>query len=211
MSEVWASDELIRQTKAGVELWRPVVGSDGWYDVSNMGQVRTWIKRGCRQRTRMEQPRPLSATLNRPADQSPYLCVTIIREDGRKRFATLHVLMLEAFAGPKPDASWDGGHHDGDYRNNRLDNVRWCTKQVNYSEDQKRLGRTTLKECREIDGVNHYRCTGCESWKPETEFGRMPEGHPGAVTLVLAKCLPCARERGRLYAARRRAKAKGGV
>lgn len=26
------------------EIWRPVPGTDGWYDVSNLGEVRSWIR-----------------------------------------------------------------------------------------------------------------------------------------------------------------------
>lgn len=189
MSEVWASDELIRQTKAGVELWLPVVNGDGWYDVSNMGQVRTWIKRGHQARVRMAEPRLLNATLNGPPSNSTYPCVTVITEAGTRLYRPVHVFELEAFVGPRPGPQWDGGHWDGNSMNNRLDNVRWCTKSVNSGEDKQRHGTSNLRECQNVDGEKQYQCTRCSAWKSEVEFRAISV--PGSICGRASACIPC--------------------
>ncbi len=40
--EIWASEELIATTHAGVEVWRVIHGTESLYDVSNLGNVRAW-------------------------------------------------------------------------------------------------------------------------------------------------------------------------
>ena len=145
ISEIWANAELLKQTRAGVELWRPVLNSDGWYDVSNFGRVRTWIKRGGRyfERTRLAEPKVLVATPN--STKFPYLCVTIF-VNGRRYFAPVHRLVCEAFIGPRPGSirEWDAGHDDDDQANNRLDNLKWCTRKAN-ARDQVKNGRRKAK------------------------------------------------------------------
>lgn len=43
----------------------------------------------------------------------------------------VHVLVLEAFRGPRPFPDWDSRHLDGNAGNNRLTNLKWGTKAEN--------------------------------------------------------------------------------
>lgn len=66
----------------------------------------------------------------RPApDKGGYPCVTI-RRDGRTFCRKVHVLVLSAFVGPRPQ-KMDGCHNDGNRSNSRVDNLRWDTRQGN--------------------------------------------------------------------------------
>lgn len=96
-----------------VESWRPVVGYEGLYEVSDLGRVRrvnapnwrTWAGR----------------IIKVMPHASGYSRVTLTR-DGKQEAAAIHRLVARAFIGPTPP-----GHHvnhmDGDRANNRLDNL----------------------------------------------------------------------------------------
>lgn len=61
-----------------------------------------------------------------------------IHQDGKRRYCTVHSLVLEAFVGPRP-AGMQACHFDGNKENNRLDNLRWATASEN-QRDNARLG-----------------------------------------------------------------------
>lgn len=75
------------------EEWRPVVGYEGWYSVSNLGRVRR------------EKPGPHTRPgliLNPPAGSRGYLKVSLHRGDTGRRTVNVHKLVAEAFIGPCP-------------------------------------------------------------------------------------------------------------
>ena len=120
-----------------MEVWRPVVGHEQAYAVSDQGNVRS-IDRviidalGRRRRLRGQ---PLAPIVSPP----PYLSVNI----GRGNPRMIHVLVLETFVGPRPSPKHDGCHDDGNYQRNALTNLRWDTRQAN-SLDTVRHGRNRL-------------------------------------------------------------------
>lgn len=92
------------------EVWKPVMGYEGFYDVSNKGRVRSWhqVKNG-----RM---------LN-PNDKDGYLRITLCSFNGRKR-ACISILVWEHFGNKKLDGRYFiVAHRNGDYRDNRIENL----------------------------------------------------------------------------------------
>src|SRR5262245_49110752 len=92
-SEIWASDDLLEATRAGVEIWRAVPETDGYYEVSNLGGVRSWLQSNRSGRHRATTPNILTPC---PNGKSNYLCVTIFYPGGRRRFVPVHNLQCEA-------------------------------------------------------------------------------------------------------------------
>ena len=102
------------------ENWRPVPGHPG-YEVSDVGRIRSYRNR---QGHSADMPRLLS-----PAIVRGYRHIKL----GRSRQTKVHILVLEAFVGPRPDGMVCR-HLDGNPLNNRLSNLRWGTPEENYAD-----------------------------------------------------------------------------
>lgn len=61
----------------------------------------------------------------RPQPRSGYLRVPLFGACGLRHFRPIHILVLEAFVGPRPSARHHGAHLDGDKRNNHVLNLDW--------------------------------------------------------------------------------------
>lgn len=103
------------------EEWRPVIGFEKYYSISNSGRLRRDFLRG--------KPRSqiLLPTHSKGGYPSYYL------HAGGKRWATsIHNMVAMHFIGPRPKGL-HVAHLDGDNKNNRVENLRYVTPQVNSS------------------------------------------------------------------------------
>src|SRR5699024_4528685 len=105
------------------ETWKPVVGYEGLYEVSNTGKVWS-IRRG-----RVLRPRKKS---------DGHLRVGLWKA-GKGKEKYVHRLVLEVFVAPCPEGM-ECLHIDGNPENNRVDNLRWGTRGENML-DRVRHGR----------------------------------------------------------------------
>lgn len=96
------------------EAWRPVVGFETRYEVSNLGRMRN--KSG-----HLLTPSPTGRTM--------HLVVTFW-QDGKHHTRLVHQLVLEAFVGPRPSGHV-GCHRDDRAGDNRLENLFWGTRLQN--------------------------------------------------------------------------------
>lgn len=116
-----------------MENWRPVVGYEGIYSVSDQGRVRgearvvAHILKGKRLRQRILNPRINKAT--------GYPAVNLARENSRRTF-TVHSLVAAAFIGPRPEGL-EVAHGDGDRSNASALNLRYATHLENHSDMRK--------------------------------------------------------------------------
>jgi len=143
----WLMRARIRSAIASVdapgEVWRPVVGYDGLYEVSDMGRVRTLPHT---RRSRSGRTAQVRLRLIRPVKLPPphnHWTITLSR-DGKRTSYPLHTLVLTAFSGPAP-SGMQCRHMDGDPDNNRLDNLQWGTPLEN-AADRDRHGTTARGE-----------------------------------------------------------------
>lgn len=113
-----------------VETWRPVVGYEGYYEVSDMGRVRSVERLAIRKNGRPHRVR--SAVRKPKALPKGHLAVTLVR-DTQLRSHTVHKLVLEAFVGTRPEGSMCR-HLNGDPADNRLENLTWGTASENQSD-----------------------------------------------------------------------------
>lgn len=103
------------------EIWKDVVGYEGLYKVSNLGNVLSIPRRGTRSRK--------EHLLRQYKTKKGYLNVFLIKKC--KSFCTgTHRLVAQAFI-PNPENKPQVNHIDGNKENNCLDNLEWVTNQEN--------------------------------------------------------------------------------
>jgi hypothetical protein len=113
-----------------VESWLPVVDWEGFYEVSDLGRVRSVVDR-VRHPAKVLNPWIVGVGYRR-----------VDLRDGRRSSQFVHQLVLEAFVGPCPEGM-EVCHNDGDPTNNRLDNLRYGTRTGNM-QDRTRHGRNPM-------------------------------------------------------------------
>jgi hypothetical protein len=123
-----------------LEVWKPVVGYEGRYEISDLGRVRSLgVRYWQESKNRWMQKK---ARILKPAiDQNGYPCVSL--HGGKRTMRRVHLLVLEAFHGPCPDG-WLSRHLDGVPTNNRLSNLLWGTW-VEKMADKIAHGRSSAK------------------------------------------------------------------
>lgn len=107
-----------------LEIWKDIVGYEGYYQVSNIGRVRS-VERFisyCKINRTQKYP---SLILKQCLNTVGYFQVSLSINQQRKR-RVVHRLVAEAFCcniNNKPVVN----HIDGDYLNNNAYNLEWCT------------------------------------------------------------------------------------
>lgn len=128
-----AGGVAFRSTDGMDEDWRPVVGYEGRYEVSDLGRVRS-----VEHRDRRGVRRP-GIILRLQRDSDGYRIAGLSR-DGRVRSRKVARLVLAAFVGSAPERA-EACHNNGDRQDNRLENLRWDSTKAN-AADRDRHGRT---------------------------------------------------------------------
>jgi NUMOD4 motif/HNH endonuclease len=119
------SDILVTVTESA-EQWRPVPGYEGFYEVSDMGNVRSAKRR------RGSKGGQLKPALS--GGRSPRLHVVLFHGSFASRKSRLvHQLVLEAFIGPRPPGM-EACHGPGGPLDNRLVNLYWATHIQNMAD-----------------------------------------------------------------------------
>ena len=111
------------------EIWKPVVGNETYYSISDLGNVRSNGKTYVDKLNRTQNRKP--KILNTHVANIGYLCVDLKFGDNWKQ-KHIHRLIAEAFI-PNPDNKPTVNHIDGNKLNNNISNLEWNT----YSENNK--------------------------------------------------------------------------
>lgn len=109
------------------ELWRPVPGLDGFYEVSTFGRVRSKdriirTKNG---------PRLVKGRVRALHSGSERYMSCHIWVNGNRKSPKVHILVCRSFLGEKPSVEHEVNHKDGNRSNNHLENLEWCTPSQN--------------------------------------------------------------------------------
>lgn len=160
------------------EIWKPVVGHEGAYEVSDQGRVRSrdrivqqLIARGPdRSRT---VSRRMRGRLLRPvkAKSGGYLRVSLSAGSTGSRIKKVHQLVCEAFIGPCPHDQMPL-HGDGDPTNNRLNNLRYGTGRENVA-DAVAHGTFVLGEARSQAKITAADAGAIKSLLPTVSMARL--------------------------------------
>jgi len=100
------------------EIWKSLDWIDSRYEVSNLGRVRSWARRGTA-RTIAIAPKILAPSRSR------YLVLQI-----KTKFIHIHYAVARTFLGQRPDGFYIN-HIDGNKHNNRVENLEYVTPKQN--------------------------------------------------------------------------------
>ena len=121
------------------EIWRPIEGYEGLYEVSNTGLIRS-LDRFVGNRNRIK-----GKILSIRIEKDGY-CSVALSKDGKIKRYKIHRLVAQAFL-QNPDNLPQVNHKDEDKLNNSVENLEWCTAKynINYGTRQERAIDTKVK------------------------------------------------------------------
>ncbi|WP_458317136.1 NUMOD4 domain-containing protein [Mycolicibacterium brisbanense] len=154
------------------EVWVPVRGYEGLYEVSDLGRVRS-LDRDVPSKVPGKTMRLRGRLLKQrgPSKRRHHYAVAL-HSDGHRRDALVHRLVLESFIGPCPEGL-EGCHRNDDPSDNSLSNLRWDSRGSNQKDSVRngRHGNTRKTECRKghpydterrrADGRTYRVCSKC--------------------------------------------------
>lgn len=109
------------------EKWMPIKSYEGWYEVSDLGRVRS-VDRVVRYKDGRTYEYS-SKLIKHKADKRGYPYVGL-NKAGKKTAKRVHRLVAETFL-PVRDKSLEVNHIDGNKNNNKLSNLEWVTSSEN--------------------------------------------------------------------------------
>lgn len=160
------------------EIWKPIPGYEGYYEVSDMGRV--W-----------SNPRVFTDALGRKCRRRGKNVRPSTRKDGRLHCVLtvnykqdsffVHRLVMMAFVGPRPEGM-EICHNNGDATDNRLVNLRYDTTSENHLDSVK---HGTHHQSSKTHCPNGHKLSGSNIATYGLKRGRR-------------QCLSCSRARSRV-------------
>lgn len=96
-----------------IERWKPVDGYEEFYEISNLGRVKS-LKYG-------------KERILKPANNGVGYLLVVLCRDGKRKHFLVHRLVAEAFL-PNPLGFTEINHLDENKTNNCVDNLEWSSR-----------------------------------------------------------------------------------
>lgn len=119
---------------ANEEVWKPVVGYEGLYEISSQGNIKA-LKRVHTYPAGFKKSSP-ARTKGQVTNKDGHKRVQLWK-DGQGKNHFVHSLLLESFVGLRPSKSHVTRHLNGIPDDNRLENLAWGTVSENSLDDIK--------------------------------------------------------------------------
>jgi len=140
-----------------MEIWKDVIGYEGYYMVSNLGRVKSLERYKNNKSKKVLLPERILIQHNSGRYLKTHLC-----KDGIPRAFHTHRLVMFAFKGV---SSLNVDHINGDSFDNRLENLRYCTQRENMTFSNVKRQRKS-----QYQGVHYNKQTG--RWKARFFFNK---------------------------------------
>lgn len=148
------------------EIWKPISGFEGLYEISNLGRLRSWKnnKWGLAKEAKIIH-----------GQKGRHYITSILCGYKDRRTVYIHRLVAETFL-EKPEGKDFVNHINGNKLDNRAENLEWCT----HAENMEHANRTGLTDCIRkkivcVETARHFKSI-TEASK-ETGIGRTSIGH----------------------------------
>lgn len=162
-------------TSLSSERWLPVVGYEGYYEVSDHGRVKSL------DRTDSIGRKIKGRMMKTSFDPGGRVVVDLYR-DGTRNMSRVHRLVTATFIGPCPSGR-EVCHNDGDQTNNHVSNLRYDTSSGNEMDKIRH-------------GTHHWaRKTHCPKGHPLEAPNLVPSGMRNGGR----SCLACSRARSHTW------------
>ena len=99
-----------------MEIWKDIKGYEGFYQISNKGNVKS---------LRRDRERILKSEIGKRG--YPYVVFSV---GGKRKTFKIHRLVAENFV-PNPNNFPQVNHKDENKTNNSVENLEWCTSEYN--------------------------------------------------------------------------------
>lgn len=135
------------------EIWKPILETDGKYEISNWGNVRTVDRyaKVCGGGMRF-----IKGEMRKPIVCSNGYLELQASVNGKRKIFMIHRLVAQYFI-PNPNDYPEVNHKDENPKNNHVDNLEWCTPKYNcnYGTRNQRCMEKVIKKA-----VNQYTLDG---------------------------------------------------
>lgn len=143
-----------------IEEWRPVVGYEGRYEVSNLGEARSVTRVVYQKGTYGGKRTICGRVLKYIGKPNDYPMVSL----GEGNKTRVHRIVAETFI-PNPLNKPCIDHIDGNKWNNAVDNLRWCDHKENNNNPS-----TKFKLCRRVAQIDASNGAIIKIWSSITSI-----------------------------------------
>lgn len=150
------NEEFIASISIDGEVWKPVQGFENLYMISTESRVVSLsrLKRTIYGTFFWTKPLLLKQSLGL-SNGIPYYRVALTDESGHQKKFTIHRLLMNTFV-ENPNNYSDIDHINRNSLDNRIENLRWCTRKMNMANEN----------TRKILAVCHKGADKSYRWRP---------------------------------------------
>jgi hypothetical protein len=133
-----------------MEIWKPILGFEHLYEVSNLGNLKSLERIVSNKGSFNGKIKVKERQLKQSINKYGYHCCTL-QKDGKRYFKLIHRLVAEVFL--ENNSSYkEVNHIDRNKSNNSIDNLEWCDRYYNINHYYESI-RTSSK----YSGVSYIK------------------------------------------------------